>query len=71
MDQYDYAIAFLREQDAGKNGPFEQAAECIEVLLGENYELREQVCPTPAPTPSDVAIKQHEGAARHWVKRWR
>jgi hypothetical protein len=71
-DPYDHSILFLRNLDKGADGPFEKAAECIEVLLGENYQLKEQLsCFKETETPSDVAIRQHEGAARHWAKRWK
>jgi hypothetical protein len=34
----DEAITFLRIADRGKNGPFGDAADCIEELLGNLYE---------------------------------
>lgn len=39
----DDIIAHLREKEAGKDGPLERAAECIEQLLGRIHELEETI----------------------------
>ena len=62
-------IETLREADGGENGPFEEAAECIKALLGENAELRALVYPTPIVRTDEIRRKQHAGAARHWMNR--
>ena len=69
MSRYNNAIEPMREADGGDNGPFEEAAECIKALLGENAELRALAYPTPIVRTDEIRRKQHAGAARHWMNR--
>jgi hypothetical protein len=69
MNKFGDAIEYLREADKGRNGPLEEAAECIEELLGENAELRELAYPTPIVRTDEIRRKQQAGAARHWMNR--
>lgn len=73
MDEYDEVIAYLRRKDAGRDGPHERAAECIEELIGRVYELEETLASMPLEEDADEEAskrkKMQQGAARHWFNR--
>lgn len=65
----------MRKIDAGKDGPLERAANCIEQLLGRIHELEETISEmTPKEEleendPEVIQKKMTAGAARHWFNR--
>lgn len=70
MDKFEDAISFLREQDAGRDGEHARVAECIEQLLGEVWELREQIgLRTPSVPMDETERRQQENAARQYSRR--
>lgn len=71
MTRYSEEIKVLRRADGGRNGPFEEAAKCIEFLAWENSKFEERLSWFKGiETPTDIARKKLAGDARHVLRKW-